>query len=1079
MAENKTEERKIPVFTVIKNGAILKNIFLIDKPPPPSPSIMAVQNEDKDDDEEKEEILMVGRHPDCHIMLTHPSISRFHLQIHAKPYSRNLSVIDLSSVHGTRVSERKIEPCVPVELNEGDTLKIGGSTRVYRLHWIPLSQAYDMDYSFVSELDVPVAEEQEEESQVEPHQGLDSLSIEEFEQVEEKKPFVVEEKGGMCQDEISILVHDKPSQSLDWILEGIASLFCDERSELILETEIPFSETLPIDMACPVGGNMSVPEEQHFDKHDQIQCHDSMTEFIPATENSESSKRSEKKSKVLVNFVASPLNAKQQKLPDKTEHQSPLQEEIEKRNNLEDWSGKESANSSLVLGGVVSEINTEQIHKENELPLSLVMQPSEAEMIKKSSMDKNINMLLAEGQQFDENDQIPCRGSMTEFIPATENSESSKRSEKKCKVLVNFVASSLDAKQQKLPDETENQSPLQEEIEVRNNLEDWSGKQSAKSSLVLGGIVSEINTEQIHKENEPLVSLVMQPSEAEMLEKSLMEKNMNMFLALNSGCFNGEGFPEAQVFEAGNRSQREGLEQKEISHFCSSVLEESVNSSLPIGEVLNEVVDSKNSRTPQSVFYPEGVEDQENPEVSPLRSDRKPSSHSIWSRRGKPASALQIQTSRSRGKTTRSHNKAVVGLQMQEDMENKSISKILFTGFGEKEEEFFSPNKENFSPDTLLIKSLKRKGKLEEIKPSRSCRKSSSKVTISPNIQLEEDLISSDKENQTPKVLQEWKLAGYASRNHVKLEQERVTSKKRAERVPFQSLAANSSGMRRSEHSLPNGTTSCNSVNLSQTMKITHSSSIAERRRSWVMVVDASTLLDKQSRKSLQLLQGLKGTQLIIPRMVIRELGCLKSRGSLFRRTTEVSSVLEWIEECLVKTKWWIHVQNSMEEERPLAPTPPASPKSLFSEGSCGSFPSGTKSWGVFSAATGFTEIVSPTAEDHVLDCALLFRKKKMDGQLVLLSNDVTLKIKAMAEGLNCETAQEFRESLVNPFSDRFLWADSSPRGLTWSVLDDIVLRERYNCGPLKKTSKGGDGAKGLKLILLHNSHYSQMHSVR
>lgn len=33
------------------------------------------------------------------------------------------------------------------------------------------------------------------------------------------------------------------------------------------------------------------------------------------------------------------------------------------------------------------------------------------------------------------------------------------------------------------------------------------------------------------------------------------------------------------------------------------------------------------------------------------------------------------------------------------------------------------------------------------------------------------------------------------------------------------------------------------------------------------MVVDAATLLDKKSRKSLELLQGLKGTQLIIPRM--------------------------------------------------------------------------------------------------------------------------------------------------------------------------------------------------------------------
>lgn len=33
------------------------------------------------------------------------------------------------------------------------------------------------------------------------------------------------------------------------------------------------------------------------------------------------------------------------------------------------------------------------------------------------------------------------------------------------------------------------------------------------------------------------------------------------------------------------------------------------------------------------------------------------------------------------------------------------------------------------------------------------------------------------------------------------------------------------------------------------------------------MVADTTTLLDKESRKSLQLLQGLKGTRLIIPRM--------------------------------------------------------------------------------------------------------------------------------------------------------------------------------------------------------------------
>lgn len=89
MADKKEEESKIPVFTVIKNGAILKNIFLINNPPSPP----SVGNEETPD----QEILIVGRHPDCHVMLTHPSISRFHLQIQSNPSSLKLSVIDLSS----------------------------------------------------------------------------------------------------------------------------------------------------------------------------------------------------------------------------------------------------------------------------------------------------------------------------------------------------------------------------------------------------------------------------------------------------------------------------------------------------------------------------------------------------------------------------------------------------------------------------------------------------------------------------------------------------------------------------------------------------------------------------------------------------------------------------------------------------------------------------------------------------------------------------------------------------------------------------------------------------------------------
>lgn len=85
-------ERKIPVFTVTKNGAILKNIFIVNYPDPPSlPSVF------QNPDQEYEVILTVGRHPNCNITLTHPSISRFHLQIHSEAYKQRFSVKDLSS----------------------------------------------------------------------------------------------------------------------------------------------------------------------------------------------------------------------------------------------------------------------------------------------------------------------------------------------------------------------------------------------------------------------------------------------------------------------------------------------------------------------------------------------------------------------------------------------------------------------------------------------------------------------------------------------------------------------------------------------------------------------------------------------------------------------------------------------------------------------------------------------------------------------------------------------------------------------------------------------------------------------
>ncbi|WZZ71344.1 hypothetical protein YC2023_082714 [Brassica napus] len=196
----------------------------------------------------------------------------------------------------------------------------------------------------------------------------------------------------------------------------------------------------------------------------------------------------------------------------------------------------------------------------------------------------------------------------------------------------------------------------------------------------------------------------------------------------------------------------------------------------------------------------------------------------------------------------------------------------------------------------------------------------------------------------------------------------------------------------------------------------------------WTIVLDTSSLLDKESRQPLHLLQGLKGTHLVVPRTVLRELNDTKRTWSLlFRRRAEIaSSALDWIQECIVDTKWWIQLQSLSEETK-------ATPQSNGS-----------------------------TSEDQVLECALLCRNRNISENLVLLSNDVTLKIKAMAEDVICETPHEFYESLKNTSSERFMWPESLPRGRTWSHVHDDVVRERYT----NTASGAATTAKGLKVII-------------
>ncbi|CAA7400320.1 unnamed protein product [Spirodela intermedia] len=136
------EEGMMPVFTVLKDGRVLKNIFLNEPPPEQEQgSPMRPRGEEK---------ILVGRHPECHIVVDHPSISRFHLEIRVQASSRRISVVDLSSVHGTWISGNRLQPQVAMDLAEGDTMRIGASSRIYELHWIPQRTAFELDNHLVA-----------------------------------------------------------------------------------------------------------------------------------------------------------------------------------------------------------------------------------------------------------------------------------------------------------------------------------------------------------------------------------------------------------------------------------------------------------------------------------------------------------------------------------------------------------------------------------------------------------------------------------------------------------------------------------------------------------------------------------------------------------------------------------------------------------------------------------------------------------------------------------------------------------------------------------------------------------------
>ncbi|CAF2043837.1 unnamed protein product [Brassica napus] len=737
MEKQQVREKRIPVFTVLKKGAILKNIFVVKS--------LDLSSHGKDD-AEVEEILLVGHHPDCDILLTLPSISRYHLQIRSLPSRQKLFLTDLSSVHGTWVADQKVEPDACVEVKEGDVIRIGGSTRIYSLHWIPLSRAYDIYVSplHASTKNLEVAHQHQSQASAEDGDG-----------------------------------------HLDVTSEGSGSSVPSEDEDTYLSAK----ET----------SSLPVPRDNYI-----------------GTENLQ------------------------------------ITDEVQ---------AESTSSGSLSLAHIDG-------------------------------------CFEAAGWQ---DIAVSPRSSPQELLNAPESTE---------------------------------------------------------ESFILSEIKGEGNT--------------------------------------------GKEVPIPSTLSA------ETFEDKLLSDYTGDQENQTQRTLAVRDDVLSELDISRSS-------------------------SRRLSTSNIWSRRGKDASVLQVRTNKSEGKQKQIGKQANAHLQ-RKALSGRSIYLIVDHGADKLEPEIFTPDKENLTPSSHMLKR-----RLREIKDTKS---SSSKAMRKPffDIHVEENLLA----QQKPDVK--------CMSSNSKVKHEPVALKKKAERAPFQPILEKSSSQNQSYTEAPSTASARN--NISRGVRSSSNLSDGKNKMRWTIVLDTSSLLDKDSRKTLHLLQGLKGTHLVIPRTGrnLKPSGFVelnetkRTRNVLFRRTVDMaSSALDWIEECQVNTKWWIQLQSPLEETKATAPTPPVTPQSNGF-----AFPFSLQ-WNNYAL-----EIDSPTSEDEVLECALLYRNhNNIDEKLVLLSNDITLKIKAMSEGVICERALEFYESLKNPLSER--------------------KKPTFN-GGRRGESGAAAAAKCLKLILLHNSQYGHFH---
>lgn len=257
-----------------------------------------------------------------------------------------------------------------------------------------------------------------------------------------------------------------------------------------------------------------------------------------------------------------------------------------------------------------------------------------------------------------------------------------------------------------------------------------------------------------------------------------------------------------------------------------------------IEELPSDYTGSQENQTPQT----HAVRDDVLSEIDSSRTSLRTSSTcNIWSRRGKDASVLQIRTNKSEGKQKQIGNQPKAQLQRKQALSDKSISLTVHHGGEKLEPEIFTPDKENLTPSSHMLKRLQDIG---DIKDSKSCsklsgRSCSSKIPsvidlVTSEALSEPEIFTPDKENLTPNShmlkrlrevgeiketkgssskatrkpffdihLEENAMAEQKSylncmSSKSKVKHEQVALKKKAQRAPFQPLLEKSSSQSQS-----------------------------------------------------------------------------------------------------------------------------------------------------------------------------------------------------------------------------------------------------------------------------------------